>query len=73
MISGVRDLTIAAAFSGKTTKHIMKIWRMSGRAAQMALHLATCGADNEIGDFEARLVRAFRHETTLDRELPGGG
>jgi hypothetical protein len=63
MISGARDLTIAAAFGGKTAEHIIEVGRMPGRAAHTALHLATRGADDEIGDFEARFVRAFGHES----------
>jgi len=72
MISGARNLTIAAAFGGKTAEHIIEVGRMPGRAAHAALHLATRGADDEIGDFEARFVRAFWHEATFDRKRSGG-
>jgi hypothetical protein len=39
-ISGARDLTIAAAFSGKAAEHIIEVGRMRGRAGgHTALHL----------------------------------
>jgi len=39
-------------------EHIIEVGRMPGRAAHAALHLAARGADDEIGDFEARFVRS---------------
>jgi hypothetical protein len=72
MISGPCDLTIATAFGGKTTEHVIEVERMPGRAAGTASHLAARGADDEVGDFEARFVRAFGHEATFDRKRSGG-
>jgi hypothetical protein len=56
----------------RTAEHIIEVGRMPGRAAHTALHLAARGADDEIGDFEARFVRAFGHEATFDRKRSGG-
>jgi hypothetical protein len=68
MIYGTYDFMIAAAFGVKTTEDIIEIGRMSGFAAHAALHFTARGADNEIGNFETRFVRAFGHEGTFDRK-----
>ena len=73
MVGCARDLTIAAAFGGKTAEHIVEVGRMPGFAAYTALHLTARGADDEIGDFEAMFVRAFGQEQTFDRKRLGRG
>lgn len=59
LISCAHDLTVAATFRMQPAEHIVEVRCMLGMAAHTTLQFATCGADDEVGDFKARLARAF--------------